>query len=103
MAKLADLLGTVDIEVPIGRHTVAVTYRLAERTMKASDKLETENVAEAAVRLIESWDLEGTDGQTLALDVESLGGVPIPVLGRIIDAILKDPGLGEVSSDSDAG
>lgn len=103
MTKLSDLLGTVTIDVPIGEHTVTVTYRLAERTIDAGGNMGSENVAESAVRLVESWDLEADEGGMLPLTVEALRGVPIPVLARIVRAIVEDVGLGEASSSSDAG
>lgn len=95
--------GLRTINVPFGEHVLRVTYRLSERTPEANGRMNVLAPATELIgQLVASWDLTDDSGSMIPLDEEHLAGVPVPLLRRIIAAIIGDDGLGEVASSSDA-
>lgn len=100
--KLSELLSDRrTIEVPFGGRTITVTYRLSERTPKATDELNpAAHVVAEMIRLVVSWDIEDDKGKPVPITEKALQNVPTPVMRAIWNWIWADAGLGEAGSSS---
>lgn len=103
LAEIANQTKTIDVTFPGADGTLSVTYRpnkvtprqeaaFAQAIRRAErDEEGAEPVGDLVLEMLSvvmlRWDLEGEDGQTVPLTVETLRDVPSAIVTRVMEAI----------------